>query len=135
VPPGDASQIYSHFLDHASVSKRAWCLSCHHDEHVAVHGASHHLIFPLWPDLDSADYFVALHWSHLKPCKLSLFQLLWRCLPALTQEGIPAGICLAPYSEAVVVPAERLRLDLIRRRMFDTDSQALRLRPGVTRPG
>jgi len=134
VPPGDASQIYSHFLDHASVSRRAWCLSCRHGEHVAVHGASHHLIFPLWPDLESAGYFVALHWSHLKPSKLSLFQLLWRCLPALTQEGIPAGICLAPYSEAVVVPAERLRRDLIRRRVFDTDSQALRPRPGVRRP-
>jgi hypothetical protein len=135
VPPGDASQIYSHFLDHAAVSKRAWCLSCHHGELVAVHGSSHHLIFSLWADLDSAEYFIAQHWPDLKPSELSLFQLLWRCLPALTQEDIPVGIGLAPYSEAVVVPAERLRRDLIRRRMFDTDSPALRLRPGVTRPG
>ena len=134
MPSGDASQIYLHFLDHAAVSKRAWCLSCHHGDVVAVHGGSHHLIFPLWPDLDSARYFVALHWSHLNPSELSLFELLSRCLPALTQEGIPAGICLAPWSEAVVVPAERLRRDLIRRRVFDIDSQTLRPRPGVRRP-
>jgi len=112
----DANSIYNDFVRSVASSRRAWCLTCAGDV-CAVHGASGRFMLPLWPDEASARYFVSLHWPDLRAHQLALHELLWRCLIAADLSDIPAGVGVAPDPEAVVVPARRLRLDLIRERL------------------
>ena len=111
----DASSIYSHFVAQVASSTRAWCLTCHGDI-CAIHGASGHVVLPLWSDAETARYLTAAHWPHLETSQLSLRELLWRCLPVAANAGIPAGVGVEIDAEAVVVPAVRLRHDLIEAR-------------------
>jgi len=107
----DARQIYLYFLVEAVVSRQVWTLQCHGDW-VAVEGAGNR-IFPLWPELESARFAVAQFWPKLSPAELSLRMLLREHLPFLEQAQIPAGVGLAPFPEGVIVPANRLRRDLL----------------------
>jgi hypothetical protein len=114
--PKDAATIYAHFLVSALETRRAVGLTCH-GEFVAVTGNGEGPVcFPLWPELESAHYFAKLHWPDLVPTELTLRRLVADWLPGLAEAGIPVGIGLAPYPEAVAVPAERLQRDLRRAR-------------------
>jgi hypothetical protein len=107
----DAALIYVHFVHQVAVSKRAWSLECQGDL-CAVYGAGPPM-FPLWPDLESAHYFRGQCWPDLELREIPLHHLLWRYLPPLVRAGVPVGVGVAPYPEAVVLPAQEVRLDLI----------------------
>ncbi len=113
----DVAFIYLHFIHQVTVSKRAWSLQCHGDL-CAVHGADL-LVFPLWPDLESARYFADRHCPDLEFCEISLRHLLRRHLPSLAKADVPVGLGVAPYPDGIAVPARKLRRDLIGARRAD----------------
>ncbi len=123
--PKDAATIYAHFLVSALETHRAVGLTCR-GEFVAVTGNGEGPVcFPLWPELESARYFAELHWPGLEPAELTLRRLVGQWLPELAEARIPVGIGLAPYPEAVAVPAAKLQRDLRRAR------RVLRQGPGA----
>ena len=71
------------------------------------------LVFPLWPDLESARYFADRHYPDLEICEISLRHLLRRWLPPLVKAEVPVGLGVAPYPEGIAVSPRKLRRDLI----------------------
>ena len=122
--PGDVLRVYSWFVSEVAASGRVWGLGCCGDL-VAVHGDETPVVFPLWPDAESARSCASEFWPDLQTTEISLSRLL-RYLPELDREGIAVGIGVAPYPEALVVSPRRLRRSLLERRG--------RRRPGASRP-
>ena len=108
--PETAAEIYSNFIVSVIEAGAAYSVQCKGDP-VAVYGAGLGS-FPLWPDKKNADYFVRRYWPDLRPARLSLRRLLDQ-LPMVGVLGLPAGIGLSPWPEAVVVPAMVLFEDLV----------------------
>jgi hypothetical protein len=108
--PTVASELYAHFVESVLGSGVAYSVRCSGDL-VAVHGADF-AVFPLWPDKESADFFIGTCWPDLVRHRLTKRNLTTR-LPIMAVAGIPVGIGRAPYPEAVVVPAIALYEDLM----------------------
>jgi len=108
--PEIASEIYAHFVESVIESRAAYSVQCHRDP-VVVHGAGFGA-FPLWPDKESADFFIGAYWPGLSRHRLTKRSLLTR-LPIIGAAGIPIGIGRAPWPDAVVVPAMVLYEDLV----------------------
>lgn len=108
--PETAAEIYSHFLETVVASKAAYSLECRGDL-IAVYGPGCGA-FPLWPDKESADFFIRAHWPNLRPYRFTQRRLLVQ-LPIIGVHGIPVGIGRAPWPDAVVVPALLLYEDLV----------------------
>jgi hypothetical protein len=117
-------RVYSWFVSEVAASGRAWGLGCCGDL-VAVHGDETPVVFPLWPDAESARACASEHWPDLQTTEIPLSRLL-RYLPELEREGIAVGLGVAPYPDALVVTARRLRRSLLERRG--------RRRPGARPP-
>lgn len=111
VPP-EYERVYVYFLAAAAASRRVWTLQCCGDLVLVTGGGV--ACLPLWPDPESAEYFAVRHWPDLAPTELALRRLLRELLPALAGTGAPAGIGVAPFPNAVLVPAETVRRDLQR---------------------
>jgi hypothetical protein len=112
VVPPEYAQVYSYFLAAAAASRRVWTLQCGGDTVLVTGGGV--ACLPLWPDLESAEYFAERNWPDLTPAELGLRKLLREVLPALASARAPAGIGMAPYPNAVLVAAETVRRDLQR---------------------
>jgi hypothetical protein len=108
--PKTASEIYAHFVESVADSGVAYSVRCSGDL-VAVHGAGL-AVFPLWPDKESADFFIGACWPDLVRHRLTKRNPTTR-LPIMAVAGIPVGIGRAPYLDAVVVPAMTLYEDLV----------------------
>jgi hypothetical protein len=107
--PELAAEVYVHFIDSVLSRGAAYSVQCEGDL-VAVHGTWFGA-FPLWPDKESADFFISRHWPNLKRYRFTPRNLIAR-LPIIGLAGIPVGIGRAPLSEAIVVPAMVLYEDL-----------------------
>jgi hypothetical protein len=107
----DARGAYLSFVAQVVISRVAWSLRCERD--LIVLTGREDPFFPLWPDLESAQFFSGRHWPDLSPTRFSLKDLLRRHLPALERAGVPVGVGVAPYPEAIVLRARRLRRDLV----------------------
>jgi hypothetical protein len=114
VLPPEYARVYDFFIASAVASRSVWSLECCGDV-VAVGGGGVGCL-PLWPERESADYFVERNWPDLHPVQLPLRLLLRTYLPMLAAAGLPAGVGVAPFPNAVLVPARRLRRDLLRAR-------------------
>jgi hypothetical protein len=112
VVPPEYEQVYVYFLAAAAASRRVWTLQCCGDPVLVTGGGV--ACLPLWPDLESAEYFAVRHWPDLTPTELALRKLLREVLPALASARAPAGIGMAPFPNAVLVPARTVRRDLQR---------------------
>lgn len=111
VPP-EYSRVYVYFVAAVAASRRVFTLQCGGDAVLVTGGGV--ACLPLWPDLESAEYFAARNWPDLTPAELTLRKLLREYLPALAAARAPAGVGLAPYPNAVLVSAETVRRDLMR---------------------
>jgi hypothetical protein len=114
VLPPDYARVYAFFVASAASSRTVWSLECCGDV-VAVGGGGVGCL-PLWPEEESAAFFAARNWPDLHPVQLSLRLLLRTYLPMIAEAGLPAGVGVAPFPNAVLVPARRLRRDLLRAR-------------------
>lgn len=61
-------------------------------------------LFPLWPDKQSAKFFIERHWPDFRTARLTHRRLSLQ-LPILAAVGIPVGLGIAPSPRALVLPA------------------------------
>ena len=103
--------VYVEFIAQVITTRAVWSLRC--EEDLVVLTGAELGFFPLWPDRESARFFSAKHWPSLTPAEIRLKLLLRLHLPSLARARVPVGVGVAPYPEAIVLQAHRLRRDLI----------------------
>lgn len=65
MPSEEARSIYVRFILEVIAFRTAWTVRCNGDLVLLTGGDSG--FFPLWPDLDSANYFRAKCWPSFEP--------------------------------------------------------------------
>lgn len=105
-----APKRYSNFIKTVVDCEEAWGL--YDSGWAMLESPNGHLVFPLWPAKEYANYCAIDTWANYIPKSISLNTLIVEFLPQLQNKGIVPGVFYTPEQGSVDVTMNRLIDDL-----------------------